>query len=386
MTLKKVFLLFLSALMVISAASVFSASAADETTEYEQIDWFVPELTVAQAKAISPAIVSVFDGDTEKADTDFVGTGDIINTENASYTAVVCGDLTGTGMINAASYLMLKRYYLGTFELTGIRLAAADTNKSGSFEAVDYLMAKRSAIGSYTFPTPVNASSVPVLLYHHILPDSVRAEYWADNDITIATSEFTRHMQMLKNNNITVVSVSQIVAYVRGEILLPEDSVCLCFDDGYKSNTEYAAPILADFGYTATVFSMMEYYEGEYQEEYIGWDLQHITVQDLLKYPGTLDQQCHTWNNHNQLPDQTYSQIYADLYKSQSKYDHDYFAYPYGEYDDEVIEAVIATGFSAAFTTEPRNCVPGDNVYTIPRITINSPMEDADYLSLFDLD
>ncbi len=385
MKLKRFVSIFLITLILTMSFPFFGSASVDPET-LATIDWFVAEMTVAQAKAISPAIIAVYDGSEIKADSDYVGTGDIIETANETYTAIVSGDLTGMGRINAASYMMIKRYHLGTYDLEGIRKLASDTNKNGVFEAVDYLMAKRCAIGTYNFDLPVNAESVPVLLYHHILPDDVREAYWSTNDITIATSEFRRHMQMLEDNDITVVTVSQIDAYVRGEILLPEDSVCLCFDDGYKSNTEYAAPILADFGYTATVFSMMEYFDGEYQEDYVDWDLQHITPTDLEKYPGTLDQQCHTWNNHNHLPEQTYATILTDLNKSQTKHHHKYFAYPYGEYDDDVIRAVIDAGFIAAFTTEPRNCVPGDNVYEIPRITINSPMEDTDYLALFDLD
>jgi peptidoglycan/xylan/chitin deacetylase (PgdA/CDA1 family) len=156
----------------------------------------------------------------------------------------------------------------------------------------------------------------------------------------------------------------------------------LCFDDGYKSNTYYAAPILREFGFQATVFAIIGGYMGSYQEVYDSDTLQKITPEDLLPNIDVIDQQCHTYENHNHLPEQSYEQIYNDLVIAQNSYHCDYFAYPYGDYDAEVINAVKAAGFLAAVTTEERNAVPGDKIYEIPRYTVTSPMSDSDYLKL----
>ena len=153
----------------------------------------------------------------------------------------------------------------------------------------------------------------------------------------------------------------------------------LCFDDGYKSNTYYAAPLLKQYGYKATVFSIMTFFDTAYQSRYDATSLQHITRTDLAAYSDVLDQQCHTWANHNELSKQSYNQIYSDLMLSQNCEKYEYFAYPYGDYDEEVIRAVKDAGFSAAFTTERRNAVPGDAIYEIPRWTITSPMSDNEY-------
>ena len=187
---------------------------------------------------------------------------------------------------------------------------------------------------------------------------------------------------MLKDNGYNVATMDEVVAYVRGEILLPKKSIVLCFDDGYKSNTYYAAPILREFGFKATVFSIMSFFDGQYQDRYDVSSLQHITRKDLAAYTDVLDQQCHTWANHNHLSQQSYNQVYNDLMQSQSCEKYKYFAYPYGDYNDTVIKAVKAAGFLAAVTTEARNAVPGDNVYEIPRYTVTSPMSDSDYLKL----
>lgn len=370
---------FLLALTFSFAPFSYSADAADEQS---YIDWFIPGTTVDNAKAVSGAILSVSVSGVSRGGSESVATGDTVTTANGSYIAVVRGDITGSGEISTVGYLMMKRHALGTFSFNALQLKAADVDKNGSFSSLDYLMAKRAFLGTYSFPVLANASSVPVLLYHHILPDAVREQYWSSNSITIATSEFRRDMQLISDNGCTPVTAAELVAYVRGEILLPQGAVCLCFDDGYKSNTEYAAPILSEFGFNATVFSIMSLYEGEYEATYNNTALQHIKEYDLNRYPGVFVQQCHTWSNHNHLDEQTYSQIYADLMLSQNSHFYDFFAYPYGDYNSEVIRAVTDAGFKAAFTTSPVNAIPGNSVYEIPRITIETPMTQAAFLAI----
>ena len=43
------------------------------------------------------------------------------------------------------------------------------------------------------------------------------------------------------------------------------------------------------------------------------------------------------------------------------------FAYPYGEYDKRVVEAVINSGYSCAFTTRHLYASSGSDVFQIPR-------------------
>lgn len=65
-------------------------------------------------------------------------------------TSGVLGDLTGDGVIDSMDYLQLKRFCLGTFELTEAQEAVADVNKDGEINALDYLMVKRHVLGTFT--------------------------------------------------------------------------------------------------------------------------------------------------------------------------------------------------------------------------------------------
>ena len=384
--MKRLFCLILTLSMLFACISVFPAqkATANEDEPSEKISWFVAGMTVGEAKATSKAIKYVkHPGCDPLGDDELISTGDIVVTDNGSYMAWVLGDVAGDGGQGVYSYILIKRNYMGTYGFNEMEAFTADINRDGSVDQYDYILAKRIYFNTFEIEKPTNSDGVPVLLYHHILPDEIKdTDKWRGNNITISTSEFRRHMQMLTDGGYNVVTAEEVVRYVRGEILLPDKSLMLCFDDGYKSNTYYAAPILREFGFQATVFAIISGYMGSYQEEFDSDTLQKITPEDLLPNADVIDQQCHTYANHNHLPEQSYEQVYNDLVIAQNSYHCDYFAYPYGDNSATVIDAVRDAGFKAAFSTVERNAVPGDYIFLIPRYTVISPMKDSDYLKL----
>ncbi len=84
----------------------------------------------------------------------FVGTGCIVrymkdNKVEEEIKAVVLGDISGDGRINASDYLLAKRAFLGTTTLTGPQLKAAALSGSDTVKSSDYLMIKRHFLGTY---------------------------------------------------------------------------------------------------------------------------------------------------------------------------------------------------------------------------------------------
>jgi len=62
---------------------------------------------------------------------------------------VAKGDINNNDKIDARDYLLLKRAYFGTYNLT-CDLSVADINGNGKLDARDYLLLKRAYFGTYT--------------------------------------------------------------------------------------------------------------------------------------------------------------------------------------------------------------------------------------------
>ncbi len=138
---------------------------------------------------------------------------------------------------------------------------------------------------------------VPILLYHHIV-EGDNAEY---SDSIISAGLFEKHLAALKEAGYQTVSLKQLEDYVYKGAELPDNPICITFDDGYYSNYEYAFPLLEKYDMKAAVFV-------------IGWAVGKDTYKDTGKpmYPhfdydealemvssGLVEIQSHTHDMHS---------------------------------------------------------------------------------------
>lgn len=95
------------------------------------------------------------------------------------------------------------------------------------------------------------ASGMPILMYHKVgtPPEGSRLKkLWVSQD------EFRRQMGYLKRHNYTPVTLRRVAESINGGPPLPARAVVLTFDDGYRNNIENAFPILNEFGFSATLY------------------------------------------------------------------------------------------------------------------------------------
>ena len=80
-----------------------------------------------------------------------VGTGAQITISNDestnTYTVVIRGDITGTGVINSADLAALRQHLLGTRTLTGVSSTAADVNRDGRINSADLAAIRLHLLG-----------------------------------------------------------------------------------------------------------------------------------------------------------------------------------------------------------------------------------------------
>ena len=210
--------------------------------------------------------------------------------------------------------------------------------------------------GYFLLPPPEPAEQeLPILMYHHF--DQQSTAY-----TVVSEKSFRQQIETLKNAGYETVNLQQIKRFVCGRGQLPEKPILITMDDGYSSNLEIAAPILEEYGMSATVF-VIGISEGETKNVHTGepLGLKYFSYEEALPWieKGIIDVQYHTFDMH-QLESHNISGRDGMLQKKQEsdadylqalKKDLDQFrkrrssikkskllglAYPYGYYTEEL--------------------------------------------------
>lgn len=217
--------------------------------------------------------------------------------------------------------------------------------------------------------------AVIVLNYHHI--DASEA-----TSATISPIKFLSHMQMLKDHDFSVITMSEFIEFAEGRGKVPANAVLITFDDGYESFYTYAYPILKAMGYTASNFIVVRA-----SDNHNPYTLAHLTWEQMreLKEAG-FGIYNHTYGQHSmvaveaggeakypaltsrkyldeQARRETYAEYLArireDLSLAEKRLQEELgeqerlLAFPYGAYNNEVIEIGKELDISLFFTTRP---------------------------------
>jgi len=188
---------------------------------------------------------------------------------------------------------------------------------------------------------------VPILCYHNLADQ-------AKGRMVMAASTFREQMQYLKANGYRVISLREFVEFTRLGRQIPQRSVVLTFDDGYKSFRQYAYPVLKELGFTATLFVYTDY---------VGTGRNALSWQDLREVGAEgFDVQAHS-KTHGDLrrvagePDAQYQRrMQAELALPQELFQKnlgrraDIIAYPYGSWDESLIAKAVEYGYASGFS------------------------------------
>lgn len=93
--------------------------------------------------------------------------------------------------------------------------------------------------------------SVPVLMYHHVLPQG--------DNMAISINLFQQQMQWLADNGWHTLSAEEFLQFKKKQQAIPKKSVLLTFDDGWLDNYIYAYPILKTFNHQAMIFLVTDW-------------------------------------------------------------------------------------------------------------------------------
>ncbi len=206
-------------------------------------------------------------------------------------------------------------------------------------------------------------TKVNVLMYHHI-QDEKTAKEKGQMSLTVTPDFFRKHLQYLKDNGYSVITMAELKNFFNSGVALPKKSATITVDDGYKDNYEVMYPILKEFGFKATVFVATGLLNNP---GYMTWD--DLNQMKDLVYFGN-----HTWSHHSSAgtKEKQIEEIgLADKQLTEHGLNGDkIFAYPYGAASKTAKEVLTTDSYQIAFTTVHGNILCRGKSLELPRIRV----------------
>jgi peptidoglycan/xylan/chitin deacetylase (PgdA/CDA1 family) len=228
---------------------------------------------------------------------------------------------------------------------------------------------------------PDDGVRVSVLGYHDF------SETLPETAMRIRTSKFRLQMETIRQLGITVISLADFVAWKMGEQKIPEKSLLLTFDDGWKSVYTDAFPILREFGYPYTLYLYKNYVDGG------GKALTTPMIQEMVKAGATLGS--HSISHpypitvkkfHKKGPDAYDAFLRKEMGESKRFLESKFavkvatYAYPGGYFTPEMFPLGKEFGYTHGFTV-----LPGKVKRAMPDETLNRYMILGNYDKIFEL-
>lgn len=218
---------------------------------------------------------------------------------------------------------------------------------------------------------------VPILVYHRL--GGVVAD-----TMTVKTSVFASHLEYLKTNGYTVIPLRRLVAYIAGEAPPPPArSVVITADDGHKSVITDMFPLISRYHIPVTIFV----YPSAISNAKYAMTWQQLSE---MRDSGLVDIQSHTYWHPNfkqekkRLSVNAYEEfVHMQMTKSKEVLEQrlgnhvDMLAWPFGIYDDELINNARQLGYVAGFTLERRHAGRSDNLMALPRYLMTDQVQGA---------
>lgn len=219
--------------------------------------------------------------------------------------------------------------------------------------------------------------TVPVLTYHKFSRSQSDA-------MTVRKANFEKQMAYLHSHGYRVISLQSFYDFLHYRVQIPERSVVLTIDDGWRSTYSIAWPILKNFGYPATLFLYTDLVTGTLTT--LDWDQLREMQEEGL------DIQCHT-KTHRDLnrigPQETFTAYFAAVkeeleHSTASLEEHlqiepSYLAYPYGETNDLVIAMLQRLGYQGGMTVQRGSNAFDANPYRVKRSMIYGSFSLTDF-------
>lgn len=247
-----------------------------------------------------------------------------------------------------SSWQSIAQDYMGNAQWASIieRYNSGIDLKSGSIIAIPKKNFYPSAVFSDGYQL------ITILCYHQFTQNNTDT-----SKMVVSAAEFNQQMQYLADNNYQVINLQQLYDFLQGQHELPDKSVLITVDDGYRSYLDVAYPILKKYKFSSTLFVYPEFVGAGLA---LDWDEINKLTQDPL-----VSIESHSKTHDSLQPDpkgesanhyqkRLYSEVVEtdDIFEKRIGRRSSFFAYPYGNTSPQLIELLQANHYQLAFTVK----------------------------------
>ena len=217
------------------------------------------------------------------------------------------------------------------------------------------------------------ADHATILMYHRFGED----KYPSTN---VRIEQLEEHLDILASGPYTVMPLDQIVASLTAGTPLPDRTVAITIDDAYLSVYREAMPRLKARGFHATLFVATRPVDRNLPS-YMSWD--QLREWQAAGFGIGSQTQTHP-HMHRLSADSNREELRVsnERFLAELGIRPTLFAYPYGEYNLEVIELVKDAGFEAGFGQNSGVAHGYDGFFELPRFAMNEQYGNRDRLEL----
>ena len=196
---------------------------------------------------------------------------------------------------------------------------------------------------------------LPVLLYHGV----GEFKRGMGVELTVAPHQFAEQMAWLAEHGFHPISCSDWLAWLDSAKPLPPKPIIITFDDAYAELAEHALPVLAKYGFRATVYvPTRRIGESNKWDQERGFSRVDIMNADTIRWwaANGIEFGAHS-RTHPELDTIPAEQLGDEIEGSRKELEQicgivpDSFAYPYGSYN-RLVKEVTERSFRIAVTTE----------------------------------
>jgi hypothetical protein len=152
--------------------------------------------------------------------------------------------------------------------------------------SMEHLVSRMDAIYQQAW-SEKHRYEMPILTYHRIVQTK---EEGGSLPIWVTTAQFEEHLQILKEEGFTTLTVSDLAAMpTLADRFRPDwKPILLTFDDGYEDNYTLLFPLLQRYGFTATIFLVAGMKQNLWDKDMGGFApaplLSDAQVQEMQRY------------------------------------------------------------------------------------------------------